>query len=175
MVVYGSTCWSQEKFDAAAGEAGHVAVALLRELSPGDRAAALYEASPPIELKLKPKPLLKTSGGAAMKRILTAAVIWLAVVGAALGQDGWSYKNITTDAPTTLKSGPGYLHTVGVNTPAATGTITIYDNTTSSGTKIGTITSFASVSGCFRYDVAYWTGLTVVTATAAPDVTVTFR
>lgn len=93
--------------------------------------------------------------------------------GAAAGS--FSYKNITTDTTTTLKTGPGYLHTVCVNTPAATGTITVYDNTAASGTKIGTITSFASVSGCFTYDVAFWTGLTVVTATAAPDVTVSFR
>jgi hypothetical protein len=111
-----------------------------------------------------------------MKRILTAAIVWLAVMGAALAQDAaWAYRNITTDATTTLKSGPGFLHTVCVNTPAATGTITIYDNTAASGTKIGTITSYASVPGCFAYDVAFWTGLTVVTATAAPDVTVSFR
>jgi hypothetical protein len=93
--------------------------------------------------------------------------------GAAAGS--FSYKNITTDTTTTLKTGPGYLHTVCVNTPAATGTITIYDNTAASGTKIALITSFASVSGCFVYDVAFWTGLTVVTATATPDVTVSFR
>jgi hypothetical protein len=87
----------------------------------------------------------------------------------------FSYKNITTDTTTTLKSGSGYLHTVCVNTPAATGTVTIYDNTAGSGTKIGAITSFASVPGCFTYDVAFWTGLTIVTATAAPDITVSFR
>ena len=87
----------------------------------------------------------------------------------------FSYSNITTDKTTTLKSTPGYLHTVCVNTPAATGTITAYDNTGASGTKIGTITSYASVPGCFTYDVAFWTGLTIVTATAAPDITVTFR
>jgi hypothetical protein len=87
----------------------------------------------------------------------------------------FQYKNITTDATTTLKTGPGYLHTICINTPAATGTITIFDNKTNSGTKIGTITSFASTVGCLTYDVAFWTGLTVVTATATPDVTVSFR
>jgi hypothetical protein len=93
--------------------------------------------------------------------------------GAAAGS--FSYKNITTDTTTTLKTGPGYLHAVCVNTPAATGTITIYDNTAASGTKIGTLTSFASTVGCFTYDVAFWVGLTIVTATAAPDITVAFR
>jgi hypothetical protein len=87
----------------------------------------------------------------------------------------FQYKNITGDGTATLKSTPGYLHSVCINTPAATGTITIYDNTAASGTKIGTITSFASVTGCFTYDVAFWTGLTVVTATATPDITVSFR
>lgn len=41
--------------------------------------------------------------------------------GAAAGS--FAYKNITTDTTTTLKTGPGYLHTVCVKTPAATGTI----------------------------------------------------
>jgi hypothetical protein len=94
---------------------------------------------------------------------------------AAQQPQGWSYKNIATQATTTIKSGPGYLHTICVNTPAATGTIQIYDNTAGSGTKIGLITSFASLSGCFNYDVAFWTGLTIVTATASPDITVSFR
>ena len=87
----------------------------------------------------------------------------------------YAYANITTDTTTTLKSIPGYLHTVCVNTPAATGTITIYDNTAASGTKIGTITSYASTPRCFTYDVAFWTGLTIVTAVAAQDITVSFR
>jgi hypothetical protein len=43
---------------------------------------------------------------------------------------------------------------------------TIYDSTAASGTKIGTITSFASTVGCLIYDVAFWTGLTVVTLLA---------
>jgi hypothetical protein len=47
MVLYGATCWPDEKFNAAADEKGAVAVKLLRQLSPADRAAALYEASPP--------------------------------------------------------------------------------------------------------------------------------
>jgi hypothetical protein len=87
----------------------------------------------------------------------------------------YSYANITTDTTTALKSGPGFLHNVCINTPAATGTVTLYDNTAGSGTKIGTITSYASVPVCYHYDVAFWSGLTVVTATAAPDITVSFR
>jgi hypothetical protein len=87
----------------------------------------------------------------------------------------YSFANITTDTTTALKTGPGFLHNVCINTPAATGTITIYDSTAASGTKIGTITSYASVPICYHYDVAFWNGLTVVTATATPDITVSFR
>jgi hypothetical protein len=79
-------------------------------------------------------------------------------------------------APTTtsLKSTPGYLHTICVNTPAATGTITVYDGT-ASGAEIAIITGYGSVPFCAVSDVAFWTGLTIVTATAAQDVTVSFR
>jgi hypothetical protein len=112
-----------------------------------------------------------------MKHVLAVLLgLLLAVCPAAAQQpEVYAYQNITTDTTTTLKSTRGYLHTVCINTPAAGGTATIYDNTAASGTKIGTITSFASVPGCFIYDVAFWTGLTIVTATAAPDITVTFR
>jgi hypothetical protein len=93
------------------------------------------------------------------------------------GIAGYTYTNIVAAAPTTtvVKSGAGYLHTVCINTPAATGTAQMYDNTAGSGTKIGLITSFAAVTGCFTYDVYFATGLTIVTSTAAPDYTVSWR
>ena len=84
------------------------------------------------------------------------------------------YLNITGQATTTVKSGSGILHTICVNTPAATETITIYDNTAASGTKIGTITVFASTNPCLTYDVNFTTGLTLVTATASSDLTVSY-
>lgn len=88
----------------------------------------------------------------------------------------YKYVNIVLAAPTTttVKSGSGVLHTVCINTPAATETITIYDNTAGSGTKIGTITIFASTNPCFAYDIFFATGLTLVTATAASDITVSY-
>lgn len=58
-VIYGATCWTEEKFDSTQGESGHAAIKLLRELSPTDRAAALYEASLPIDASPKPRPMLK--------------------------------------------------------------------------------------------------------------------
>ena len=112
-----------------------------------------------------------------MRRLLAVVCALALLAGSAEAQQPqpWAYQNITTDATTTIKSVPGVLHTICINTPAATGTITIYDNTAASGTKIGTITSFASTTPCFIYDVQFWTGLTIVTATATPDVTVSFR
>jgi hypothetical protein len=67
------------------------------------------------------------------------------------------------------------LHGVCVNTPANGGTIQLYDGTAATGSKIGLITSVTGKTGCQTYDVAFWTSLTVVTGTAAPDITVSFR
>jgi hypothetical protein len=87
---------------------------------------------------------------------------------------GYAYAHISTDATTVVKSAPGLLHTICVNTPVATETITIYDNTAASGTKIGVATLYASTNPCFLYDVYFTTGLTIVTATAAGDITVSY-
>lgn len=86
----------------------------------------------------------------------------------------YKYLNITGQATTTVKSGSGILHTICVNTPAATETITIYDNIAASGTKIGTITVYASTNPCMTYDVNFTAGLTLVTATASSDLTISY-
>lgn len=90
---------------------------------------------------------------------------------------GWNYKPITLAAPTTtvVKSGAGILHSIVFNGPVATGAVTIYDNTAGSGTKIGTITVPASPQPVtLIYDVNFTVGLTIVTATAANDITVSY-
>ena len=87
----------------------------------------------------------------------------------------YKYLNITTDTTTTVKSAAGILHTICINTPAATETLTVYDNTSASGTKIGTLTEFASVPGCFIYDTYFANGLTIVSATAAGDITIAYQ
>ena len=86
----------------------------------------------------------------------------------------FKYTNITGQATTTVKSGSGVLHTICVNTAAATETITIYDNTAGSGTKIGTATVYASTNPCLTYDIYFATGLTIVTATASSDLTISY-
>lgn len=82
-----------------------------------------------------------------------------------------TYSNITTATTTVVKGSAGYLHSITVNTTAA-GTITIYDNTSAAGSKIGTLK--ASIGeNTYVYDVAFGTGLTIVTG-AASDITVSY-
>lgn len=84
--------------------------------------------------------------------------------------------HMSTATTTTFKSGAGILHAVCVNTlGTVASTVTVYDNTAGSGTVIGVINSLA-ISGCFSYDVAFATGLTLVTTgTVAPDVTIAYK
>lgn len=88
---------------------------------------------------------------------------------------GWQYLNITGDVTTTVKKSPGMLHCITVNTPVATETIKIYDGTAATGTLIGTITvSSTPQPVTLFYDVVFNTNLTIVTATATSDLTVSF-
>lgn len=96
----------------------------------------------------------------------------------AVEEAGRTFSNITTATTTTIKSGSGFLHTLTINTTVASGVITIYDNTAGSGTKIATITNPLTLLQMgpltATYDLAFSTGLTIVT-TGAQDITVTYR
>jgi hypothetical protein len=90
---------------------------------------------------------------------------------------GYNYANITLAAPTTtvVKTTPGILHSITFNKPVATAVVTVYDNTAASGTIIGTITVPANpLPVTVTYDASFNTGLTLVTATAAQDITVSY-
>jgi len=89
---------------------------------------------------------------------------------------GHSYTHISTSTTTVVKSGAGVLHNISINTlGTVASTTTIYDNTAGSGTVIGVINSL-TLSGAFILDIAFSTGLTIVTTgTVAPDVTVSYR
>lgn len=85
--------------------------------------------------------------------------------------------NITLAAPTTtlLATGNGVLHTITFNKPAATGVVTVYNNTAASGTVLATITTPASpMPVTLTYDIAFGIGLAITTATAAQDITVSW-
>lgn len=85
--------------------------------------------------------------------------------------------NITTATTTTVKSGVGALVAIVVNKAVASSTITIYDNTAASGTKIGTITHPASLTAN-QYSLPFFcrfaNGLTIVTS-STDDITVIWR
>lgn len=81
--------------------------------------------------------------------------------------------NITSATTTLVKSGPGKLHKLVINTTAAA-TITIYDSLTATGTKIATIAASPSIGSNFAYNVCFNTGLCIVTA-GTTDLTVAYR
>ena len=112
-----------------------------------------------------------------MRRLaLLAALVLAPLPAVAQSPQSWEYQNITTDATTVIKSTTGVLHVITINNPVATGTITIYDGITTSGTKMGTITVPASpMPVTLVYDTAFWVGLTIVTGTENMDITVSFR
>jgi hypothetical protein len=86
-----------------------------------------------------------------------------------------SYLNITGQATTVVKAAPGILTILCLNTPVATETIQLYDNTAASGTRIGLITVSSTTPTCLPYSVNFQIGLTIVTATASSDITVGYQ
>ena len=112
---------------------------------------------------------------------MTKIFLILAALGlpsAALAQAIYSYNflNITGQATTVVRTGSGVLHSVTFNKPTATETVAMYDGSAASGTIIGTITVPASpMPVTLTYDAAYGTSLTIVTATASSDITVSYR
>lgn len=90
---------------------------------------------------------------------------------------GWKYQAITLAAPTTtvVKTSPGILHAITFNKPVATGVVTVYDAASATGTPVATITTPASpFPVTLVYNVAMNTGITITSATAAQDITVSY-
>ena len=87
-----------------------------------------------------------------------------------------SFYNINTNTTSTVKSGAGVLKRIVVNkVGSSSNTCTIYDNTTATGTIIGTIDP-VHTQMVFEYDVVFTTGLTIVTATGtAADLTIVYQ
>ncbi len=88
-----------------------------------------------------------------------------------------SYTHIGTSTTTNgIKSAAGTLVRVVVNqTGTVASLITVYDNTTATGTVIAVIDGLTR-TGNYDYDCAFATGLSVITTgTAAPDITVVWR
>jgi hypothetical protein len=87
----------------------------------------------------------------------------------------YSYKNITTQTTTLVKTGAGFLHSITFGKPVATGTCKIDDAITDTTPVIGTITTPANPQPyTLILDVAFTTGLTIVTGTADQDITISY-
>lgn len=91
------------------------------------------------------------------------------------------YSHITAAAPTTtvVCPKPCVLAGITINKTAANGVITVYDGATvAGGTVIAIITSPATLlqsQVSLNYDIHLNKGLTIVTSTAAQDITVSYR
>lgn len=91
--------------------------------------------------------------------------------------DNVKYANITSATTTTVKTGIGRLIRIVANKKVAAGVITIYDNTTASTPKIGTIThpgTLLNDQQTYEYGCDFNTGLTITTS-AAEDLTVVYE
>lgn len=87
----------------------------------------------------------------------------------------YKYSHISTQTTTVVKSVPGILHSICYGTAGAGAIATVYDNTSATGTVLSTITlSNADAPQCLIFDLAFATGLTVVTTVANSDLTVTY-
>jgi hypothetical protein len=86
----------------------------------------------------------------------------------------YSYRHISGNATTTVKTGPGILHALTINSAGSDWAITVYDGPAGTGTVLATITPVTGST--LTYDVAFATGCTVVTSgTKAGDVTVSYH
>lgn len=91
----------------------------------------------------------------------------------------WSYNHISNLTATTAKSAAGTLHSIVVNSSGSVPcTIIIYDSLTVSGSQIAAID--CGSRGQLTYDVAFTSGLTIVTTStatpsSAPDLTAVYQ
>lgn len=87
-----------------------------------------------------------------------------------------NYKNITAQATTLVKTGAGFLYSITLNKPTATATVEVDDALTNTTPIIGKITVPASPQPVtLVYNVAFSTGLSITTAVADQDITVSYR
>lgn len=88
---------------------------------------------------------------------------------------GYKFANVTASATTTLVTGPGFLGSVMVNSTGAGAaeTITIYDNTTSATTIIGTIAA-PTQGQRYVYNCMFNVGLTVKNVSTTSNLTITY-
>ncbi len=72
----------------------------------------------------------------------------------------YNFKNITASGGTLVSQDRGTLHTLVINTTAASG-IVLYDGVDSGGTRIATIGISPAIGSTFTYDAEFSAGLFV--------------
>ena len=98
----------------------------------------------------------------------------------ALGRDengiavGWNKKYISTATTTLVKTGSGFLHSITFNKPVATGTVELDDAVTNTNPFAIVTTPTSPMPVTLVYDVAFANGLSITTAVAAQDITVSY-
>lgn len=98
------------------------------------------------------------------------------------------YQNLTGNGTTVVKSGAGILRAISINNNTTGGTITLYDNTAGSGTKIMTLQIGSPSGGLLSssglpgpitlpaLDIRFNTGLTIVTTgSSSNNITAFYR
>lgn len=70
----------------------------------------------------------------------------------------YNFKNVTASGANLIQRGHGTLHTVVINTTAATG-IVIYDGVDNTGTRIATIAASPVIGSTLTYDAEFTAGL----------------
>ncbi len=86
----------------------------------------------------------------------------------------WAKVYITSQTTTLVKSGPGILHSVTLNTPTATTTIELDDAITNTNPFAIITVPTAPQPVTLIYDVEFTAGLSITTAVANSDITVSF-
>jgi hypothetical protein len=84
----------------------------------------------------------------------------------------YNFINIAGASDKLVQRGAGTLHTLVINTTAASG-IVIYDGTATGGTKIATIAASPVIGSTFTFDASFATGL-FVSVGGASDITLSF-
>lgn len=125
-------------------------------------------------------PVIPTATIAGSEAFAAVAAIFKPVVLGVQGTvqiGGYNYTHLAATATTLVKTGPGILHAIVINTPVA-GTLEADDALTNTAPviaiiTIGTATAMAPFSAI--YDVAFATGLTIKITTGAMDATIVWK
>ena len=91
----------------------------------------------------------------------------------------YSWTNIATQDEFNVKQSAGYLKRIVMNTPLASGVVAVYNNGSGASISMATITNPATLlsdtSIGIDYDLAFDSGLTIVTSGANQDITVVYK